>query len=202
MIILDAGHGGMVGYYTTSGKRSPTDEDKVTLYEGVLNRAIVFELQLELSLLNIPCTVLAPENTDIRLPTRVARSKELHKDFNCFGLSIHSNAFGDDLNKWSDPNYWSVWTSEGETKSDMYAEYFVSEVKKEFEGIEISRGKTGNPSKEKNYYILARTPMPFVLVENFFMNNKEGFKMLTQFDYRRKIVNYNLASLVKIYNEM
>ena len=201
LIIIDTGHGGLIGDYQTSGKRSPDPETGGVLYEGVLNRAIGFELQFELSLRGIPCTMLAPENQDITLPTRVNRSKELHQKFDCFGISIHSNAHGDGKT-WTKPNYWSVWTSEGETKSDLYAQDYVDKIKEKFPDVEIGRGVAGNPSMEKNYYIVARTPMPFLLLENFFMTSEKGYRLLTDHAERRKIVEALLEATICVYENM
>ena len=45
IVILDAGHGGMIdGEYQTAGKRSPIWDDGSQYFEGVGNREIVSKL--------------------------------------------------------------------------------------------------------------------------------------------------------------
>ena len=43
--LLDPGHGGMIdGVYQTKGKRSPSFDDGVVLYEGEFNRAVTKQI--------------------------------------------------------------------------------------------------------------------------------------------------------------
>jgi len=203
LIILDAGHGGLIGKYMTAGKRSPQREDGKEFYEGVFNRMIVNNIQFRLMGLGIPCTILAPENNDLQLPARVQRAKRLHSKYNCFGVSVHSNAAGDPNVFEPDATGWEVWTSEGETDSDRYAEHFMREIEARFPSKKMRKGLSGKVSKEKNLYILSRTPMPFVLTENFFMTSQDEVdNILTNQEGINKIVEAHVEAIKCVYEEM
>lgn len=193
LILLDAGHGGMIYNYQTEGKRSPKPEIGSPLYEGVFNRAIIFELQLELTLRGIPCTVLAPENADIPLRIRVDRANKLHEDYNCFGLSAHVNGFGEG---WERTNYWSAFTAPNANESAHYSTYYYDKMREQYPDMQFS-----GPFQER-FQILTATKMPFVLVENFFMTNKDGYSLLTSSKERNKIVNALLGATVCVYDDM
>ena len=50
VVILDAGHGGLInGVYQTSGKRSPVWSDGTQYFEGVGNREIYEKLRAKLT---------------------------------------------------------------------------------------------------------------------------------------------------------
>ena len=78
-------------------------------------------------------------------------------------VSIHANGFDDES-----ANGWSVYTSEGETKSDIIAKILEGKAAVEFPD-EKMRGK-----KESNFWVLRKTVMPAILSENFFMTNSEN----------------------------
>ena len=205
LIILDAGHGGMEYDYLTKGKRSPEIREGVVFYEGVFNRMIVNMIQFQLMMEGVPCTILAPENKDISLPTRVLRCEKLAKKYNCFGVSVHSNAYETNgENIFNDKAHgWEIWTSEGHTISDDYAVYFMDEISSRFPESRMRMGIGGKVSKDKNYYILSRTTPPFLLTENWFMTNmSEINNILTNTDSILKIVDAHVAAIKCVYENM
>ena len=164
--ILDNGHGGIIdGEYQTAGKRSPVWDDGSQLFEGEFNRAIVNRLVKMCAEEGIECINLVDTQEDISLSKRTNKANDIHrkrsdKDGKSIYVSIHADAF----NKES-ANGWSVYTSEGQTKSDIIARVLLDKSKEEFPD-EKMRGH-----KESNFWVLRKTLMPAILSENFFMTN-------------------------------
>ena len=164
--ILDNGHGGIIdGEYQTAGKRSPVWDDGSQLFEGEFNRAIVNRLVKMCAEEGIECINLVDTQEDISLSKRTNKANDIHrkrsdKDGKSIYVSIHADAF----NKES-ANGWSVYTSEGETKSDIIARVLLDKATTEFPD-EKMRG-----AKESNFWVLRKTVMPAILSENFFMTN-------------------------------
>jgi N-acetylmuramoyl-L-alanine amidase len=70
-----------------------------------------------------------------------------------------------------------VYTSIGETKSDMYATKLYKEAEKKWEGEKFRKSYSdGDPDKEANFYVLKHTKCPAILSENFFMTNERECK--------------------------
>lgn len=163
--LLDNGHGGIInGIYQTQGKRSPVWPDKRQLFEGEFNRAIVKRLSLMLDYAGIPHQNIVPELADISLEARCTRANNLYKtDKNCIYLSIHANAGGG--------TGFEVFTSIGQTKSDIIAEHILKAYAKEFPNMRMrSDTVDGDLDKESKFKVLVDTKMPSVLVECFFMD--------------------------------
>ena len=68
IVILDAGHGGMIdGEYQTPGKRSPIWDDGSQYFEGVGNREIVSKLTDKLTEKGIEVFNANPTEKDMKL---------------------------------------------------------------------------------------------------------------------------------------
>ena len=164
--ILDNGHGGIIdGEYQTAGKRSPVWDDGSQLFEGEFNRAIVNRLVKMCAEEGIECVNLVDTQEDISLSKRTEKANDIHrkradKDGKSIYVSIHANGFNQES-----ANGWSVYTSEGETKSDIIARVLLDKATEEFPD-EKMRGH-----KESNFWVLRKTVMPAILSENFFMTN-------------------------------
>ncbi len=199
--LLDSGHGGMIdGVYQTSGKRSPVWEDGTQYFEGVGNRVLVKKLEAKFEKAKIPYYNVVRSEKDISLSTRVNRANQYQQQHgNCIYLSIHSNGF----NKES-ANGYSVYTSEGETKSDRIAEVFIENMIKEFPNHKLRKDTTdGDLDKESNFYVLRKTIGSAVLIENFFMTNYRECKLLMNEDFQNRIVDCHFESIKYIsYNNI
>ena len=164
--ILDNGHGGIIdGEYQTAGKRSPVWDDGSQLFEGEFNRAIVNRLVKMCAEEGIECVNLVDTQEDISLRKRTDKANDIHrkradKDGKSIYVSIHADGFDQES-----ANGWSVYTSEGETKSDIIARVLLDKATEEFPD-EKMRGH-----KESNFWVLRKTVMPAILSENFFMTN-------------------------------
>lgn len=163
--ILDAGHGGIInGVYQTAGKRSPLWNDGRQLFEGEFNRDVVKRLATLLCKHYIDHTILFDTEKDMRLRDRVNKINMIwgyRQDIVL--VSIHANAGGG--------TGFEVFTSIGQTKSDLFATVFYKEMKRDFQEL---RGRQdfldGDPDKEANFYVLKRTKCPAILVECAFMD--------------------------------
>jgi len=195
-VLLDNGHGGLInGVYQTEGKRSPKWEDGTQLFEGEFNRAIVSGIVQELTLRNIPYVVIAPEQRDVTIRTRIRRANKYAAQA-CFFLSVHSNAGGG--------NGFEVYSSPGETLSDKIATLLGEEYQAVFPDRNLRTDfSDGDLDKENRFYVLTRTQMPAVLTENFFMDHEEECRtILLAREGRQKIVDLHVNAILRIKNEL
>lgn len=187
-VILDAGHG-----KDTPGKRSPKWPDGTQLFEWEFNRDIAKRIREHLVSSGIKCEILVPEDNDIPLQERVRRANRIWNQTGkrCFGVSIHANAGGG--------TGWEVWTSVGKTKSDEIATILWQEMKQEFPTQKMRLDTSdGDVDKEKDFYILKNTKCPFVLTENFFMDNEKDCRLIMGKFGRMKIAMAHARAIKKI----
>ena len=96
--------------------------------------------------------------------------------------------------KWYDDIIgFSIFTSKGNTLSDKYAEVFLKNYR---EGL-------GNNSKvrdeyDKNYYVLAKTICPAILLENGFYTSRKDLEFIDSDEGRKKIVDIIVKSIKEI----
>ena len=189
MILLDNGHGGVIdGVYQTAGKRSPIWSDGSQLFEGVFNREITSRLKELCDNSNIHCKIIVPELEDISLSERTRRVNNIYRtNKNAILISVHANAF-----KKESANGFSIYTSNGLTKSDAIAEIIANEYLKEMTEFR-DRGK-----KEAAFYMVRRTHCPAVLIECAFMTNERECKILmTEQDRIAKAIFNGILKLTK-----
>lgn len=199
-VIVDAGHG-----VNTPGKRSPDgllmeyawNRDCAALLTGWLNGIGGFRAFL-----------LVPETSeeDIPLATRVTRANQIYKDRkdtdNVVLVSIHCNAHGDGK-KWTKAKGWSIYTTKGETISDKIATAIYNAAVTKFGKAKLRADWSDkDPDYESDFYILRKVSCPAVLIENFFMTNREDCEYLLS-----PISIYDCAEVVvtglkSFYNEM
>lgn len=186
-VILDNGHG-----KETNGKRSPIWADGTQLFEYEFNRDIVKRIAKKLQALNIPYHILVSEIVDISLGERVRRANRLHKESNCFLVSVHGNAGGG--------KGWEVWTSKGKTKSDAIAEIFAKEAQKHFK-VRVDM-TDGDMDKESDFYILKHTTCPAILTENLFFDTESDCKIMMSEEGRELIADIHVNAIKKICESM
>ena len=182
LILIDNGHG-----HNTPGKRSPDGK----FLEYAYNREIATRIVADLTDRGHNAQLLVPETEDIPLSERVRR---INAHCNTLGksnvilISIHVNAAGNGT-KWLNATGWSCYTSKGQTTSDRIAECFYEAAKKNFPDRRIRTDYSDNdPDWEENFYILRHTHCPAVLIENFFMDNKQDLAYLLSQEGRREII--------------
>ena len=193
LIVIDCGHSEQ-----TAGKFSPVREDGTRFYEYENNRKIGRLLSMELDKLDIPYvyTIHPDDRNDKSLANRVGIANSIayrEGKNNVLFLSIHSDAYGM-ADKWYDDIIgFSIFTSKGNTLSDKYAEVFLKNYR---EGL-------GNNSKvrdeyDKNYYVLAKTICPAILLENGFYTSRKDLEFIDSDEGRKKIVDIIVKSIQEI----
>lgn len=163
-ILIDAGHGGFKdGHYFTDPKIGKLyNHGYFTAYEGVTNRAIASKLMAMLHEENIKYKQIHHDWFDYSLGERVRYANSLVSG-KCLYLSIHSNA--------GHGKGFEVFTSKGDTLSDVYAQTFCNQLITDFPEYPLrSDSIDGDLDKEENFYVLQRTECPAVLVELLFFD--------------------------------
>lgn len=212
--LIEAGHGGMLnGEYQTSTKwwKRSYFKDGILLdpkryslewleancdfkyYEGVGNRDIAKRIMKLCDEHGVKyLDILNGEETDTRLAVRVQRANDFYReDKNCIYLSIHSNAFTNQL-----AQGFSVYTSRGQTKADKVATCIFKEMAIEFSDHKARKDETdGDVDKEENFYVLRNTVMPAVLSENLFFTNWNEVQILASEEGRQRIANAHFKAM-------
>jgi N-acetylmuramoyl-L-alanine amidase len=189
--LLDPGHGGMVdGKYVTAGKRSPVWNDGSQYFEGVGNREIVKKIVKKLRSAGIDARDIVNSEKDVPLRTRVRDANIIHSKNKgkVIYVSVHSDGFSAES-----AHGHSVYTSKGQTKSDIIAGIFLDNMELEFPKRK-SRGAKG-----ANLYVCRNTYCPAILMENFFMTNEEECKeILMTKEGQDRIVDAHIKSVLEI----
>ena len=191
LILIDPGHG-----IDTPGKRSPDGK----FLEYLWNRQIADLLLDRFMIMGIDASLVVRETNDISLSTRVQRVNRICSKVgasNVILLSIHSNAAGDG-SKWMSAQGWSCYTSKGETKSDAIAECLYDAFEAEFADRKIRKDMSdGDRDWEENFYVLAKSKCPAVLLENFFYDNRDECAWLLKNETKDRIADAIVKGIVQ-----
>lgn len=183
--ILDAGHGGIdaKGNYMTAPKKMFQFPDRLTIYEGVINRIITELVYKQLELKQIDFALVYDDVEDTSLMKRVTIADNVYrKDKRAVYLSIHSNAGGG--------SGFEIFTSPGQTNSDRIANIFCETYAKCFPDMKHRMDTTdGDADKEADFYVLRKTDCPALLVENLFFDNRKDAEFLLSKDGQQKIAD-------------
>lgn len=194
LVLIDAGHGGIDthGKYTTAPAKM-YQHPHFTFFEGVYNRQVAKKLAEKLQAENIDFEFVHDEVKDLSLTKRCEFVNKMAKERKCIVFSIHANAHSN-LNA----NYFSVWTSKGQTESDIIASTLFDELKKEFPNEKFStQNNDGDNDFEENFAMVAKTICPAVLSENgFFTNEVQATKMLTD-EWQEKVAKAHFQTILK-----
>lgn len=191
LILIDPGHG-----IDTPGKRSPDGK----FLEYLWNRQIADLLLDRFMIMGIDASLVVTETNDISLSTRVQRVNRMCSKIgasNVILLSIHSNAAGDG-SKWMSAQGWSCYTSKGETKSDLIAECLYDAFEAEFADRKIRKDMSdGDRDWEENFYVLAKSKCPAVLLENFFYDNRDECAWLLKDETKERIADAIVKGIIQ-----
>jgi len=194
-VIIDAGHGGLNptnGQYMTPptiGKYYVFTDVGKTHYEGVSNRKQAAALEAELKKRGYNVVRVYHDYIDYPLSKRVDMANQVYsKSKDSILISLHSNAYGNSHRGPSlSPRGYEVWTSPGQTKADKLAELIIKRYVMEFKNIPIRADLSdGDHDKEAAFYMLVRTLMPAVLIENLFFTNIDDVLLLEDDNYHSK----------------
>jgi len=203
-IFLDAGHGGINpkvklpnGYTTYPSKCSQHNNGTFYSYgwffEGVFNRAVVQYIDQYLKDWGFTTIKVYDEILDTSLSKRVTKANFAAKNYKAsLYLSIHGNAAEN-----KNARGWEVYTSPGQTKSDILSELLFKEVKQSFPNW-IFRADLidGDHDKEDRFFVLTQTDMPAVLSENGFFTNFHDAKLMFDTDFQKKLGLSHARSIV------
>ena len=190
-ILIDPGHG-----IDTPGKRSP---DGLFL-EYLWNRQVADLILEGLVSAGIDASLVVTETNDVSLRNRVNRVNTICNRLgasNVLLVSIHANAAGNG-SAWMNANGWSCYTSRGKTKSDQVAECLYDAFEAEFQDRKIRKDMSdGDRDWEENFYVLAKSKCPAVLLENFFYDNREECAWMLQEETKRRIASAAVKGIIK-----
>lgn len=197
-VILDFGHGGITeeGLYTTAPDKMYSFPDGFTIYEGQINRLIGYKLTVLFNKYKIEYDIVSEPVVDTPLRDRVRRADSifaLNKD--AWYLSIHSNAGGG--------RGFEIWTSRGQTKSDLIADIFANQYIKHFPEKPYRKDSSdGDYDKEAGFYVLRKTDCPAILVENLFFDNREEAEYLASVSGQQAIANCLMDGVMEVKKEL
>ena len=181
-VLIDPGHG-----IDTPGKRSPDGKFREYLW----NRQVADLLGARLVEIGIDVSFVVTETNDIPLSTRVQRVNRVCSKVgasNVMLVSIHANAAGN--GGWMNAKGWSCYTSKGNTESDRIAECLYDAFEKEFPDRKIRKDLSdGDRDWEENFYVLAKSRCPAVLLENFFYDNPEECTFLWKEETKERMAS-------------
>jgi len=183
-IILDAAHGEEV-----PGKRSPDG----VFREYKWSRDIVLLLTPKLIAQGYEVFQSNPTTKEIGLTQRAVTTNKIAgpKIF----ISIHANAAGNGVT-WMGARGYSVYTTKGNTKSDILAEILMKEFKLKFPELKARTDTTdGDLDTEEDFTVLVKTNCPSVLIEWNFQDNREDVAILTNSNYNNKFVDTIIAAI-------
>lgn len=165
LAIICNGHG-----YNTPFKKSAMPNG-IMFEEWEFTRMIKLRLFSIMHRENYPFYDLVPESWDVTLNERVRRANRVTKEYSelsPFLIDIHGDAF---TNK--DANGITVYTSKGQTKSDLYGDIFVKHLSRMGWYNRYDIDEDGLKGREANFMILRDTICPAVLLELGFYTNEE-----------------------------
>lgn len=188
---------------STPGKRSPDGKFREYAYSRKVCKAV----QEELLSRGVDC-VIDYEDDDMpgltssqELIKRVKIVNEMAKKTDCLYVSIHVNASA--KSGWDKATGFSIYTSPGETKSDILAtDIFDAAVELlKPTGKKFRKDMSDNdPDFEENFYVLRKTSCPAVLTENFFQNTKSDVEWLESEEGFKAVVTYHVNGILKYLN--
>lgn len=190
-ILIDPGHG-----IDTPGKRSP---DGLFL-EYLWNRQVADLILEGLVSAGVDASLVVTETNDVTLRNRVNRINTICNRIgasNVLLVSVHANAAGNG-SAWMNAKGWSCYTSKGKTKSDQVAECLYDAFEAEFPERKIRKDMSdGDRDWEENFYVLAKSKCPAVLLENFFYDNREECAWMLQEETKRRIASAAVKGIIK-----
>ena len=186
LFLLDPGHG-----ENTPGKRSPDGRFREYLFA----REVAQDLERELRKRGYKCECIIKCAMDVSLAERVRIVNEYCKEYgtsNVVLISIHVNAAGNG-EQWLSARGFAIYTSPGNTKSDILAECIFEAAKEQLPDMKMrSDLSDGDHDREARFAMLTQTKCVAVLSENLFQDNREDVAFLCSLEGKKKIVELHL----------
>ncbi|WP_337102312.1 N-acetylmuramoyl-L-alanine amidase [Paenibacillus sp. YIM B09110] len=180
-IVIDAGHG-----LQTAGKRCPDDSMREFAFNSVVAR-YVRDTLAEYEGVTVKFSHDDTGAVDVALADRVKIANDWNADV---FVSIHANAAGDG---WSTAAGIETYTSNGAsaTSGKMAAavqKRLIAQTARKDRGV-----------KREDFYVIAKTKMPAILVEAGFMTNAEEASLLKTGAYRKKCAAAIVEGLAEVF---
>ena len=183
-ILLDAAHGTNV-----AGKRSP-DSSHI---EYIWSRQRIKEVYKMLVAQGYDVVELIPEDIDPK--DHLSRIDKHTTQPRTLLISFHNNAAG--CGEWKNARGYSVWTSKGQTNSDIFATILFNKFRITMPTVPYRVDMSDRDVDwEAGFNVLVRRPMA-VLIEWLFQDNKEDVKLLQN----NEINNQFCKAVVEAINE-
>ena len=185
---------------STAGKRSPDGKFREYAYSRKVCKAV----QEELLSRGVDCVIdyldddMPGLTSSQELVKRVQIVNEIARKTDSLYVSIHVNASA--KSGWDKATGFAIYTSPGETKSDILATDIFDEATKLLKPLGKSLRKDisdGDPDFEENFYVLRKTTCPAVLTENFFQNSKSDVEWLESEEGFKTVVTYHVNGIIK-----
>lgn len=191
---LDNGHG-----KATPGKRSGLFADGTRLFEYEFNRGVNNVLMDKLDAIGVQYYNVVPEiEGDILLGTRVNRANSKVTDLpgGKIFLSIHANANGN--SGWDSQNVRGIetWFYGGSWRSKKIASAFQRALIADM-GWKDRFLKYHEPYS-KSFYVLRKTSMPAILIENGFYTSQDEAALLRTDEVREQLANAYVKAILEI----
>lgn len=168
LIMVDNGHG-----VETPGKRSPDGRLREYSYTRELADRVIKNLQES----GINAIRLVPEDSDVPLMDRVSRvNKQYSLNNKAILVSIHVNSAGDG-SAWMSERGWSVFVNENPDGKSITLATKLADVAKSA-GIKVRTEEASRNYWVASRYLLKNINCPGIMVENWFMDNKEDVDYL------------------------
>ncbi len=191
---LDNGHG-----KATPGKRSGLFADGTRLYEYEFNRGLNHILMDKLDEIGVQYYNVVPEiEGDTPLDIRVNRANSKFSDLpgGKIFLSIHANASV--VSGWDPQNIRGIetWFYGGSWRGKKIASAFQRSLIGEM-GWKDRFLKYHEPYS-KSFYVLRKTSMPAILIENGFFTSREEAALLRSDEVREQLANAYVKAILQI----
>lgn len=187
IILLDPAHG-----EETPGKRSPDGNHREYLW----SRQRCKSLYEKLTDLGYIVFITNPTVNEIGINKRKEIANKIVEkvDSDVLLISLHNDAFGEE---WTDITGYSVYTSKGATKSDLFADILMKEFMLDFPELKARPELSDKDlDREENFTVLMGN-YSAVLVEWLFQNNKKDVKVINDPESIIKFENCIIKAILK-----
>ena len=191
VIILDPAHGKDV-----AGKRSPDGVHREYLW----SRNRITNLRKLLTSKGYEVYVTTEGENEPGLSKRKHFASLLKSKKRKLLISLHNDASGDG-SKWNTASGVSVWTTKGESDSDICAEYFIGQFENDFKDVKVRKSGQGYLKKdfESNFTVLMGSGYMAVLIEWLFQDCKMDVERLENPGMNARFED-SLAKAIEIIN--